>query len=801
MTRRRSAPAPAERGRLPGRGEPLPPHSNRRTFRSMPPETSSAGGLRRISDPLPLIEQSPVGITITRHGTLMYANQAAAEIFGYPSRAELEDRSTLDVVAPESREMVADRMRRRLRGEDVPRSYDYMALRRDGSRAEVHMEIVQLELSDGPALIAYHMDVTERRRAERALRESEARFRNMADHAPVVMRVTDADGNCTYLNQPWYAFTGQSAHEAQGSGWLDAIHPDDRSRVELELRQASHARQAFSAEYRLRRADAAYRWVFDSAAPRVDDAGHFLGYVASVVDIDERRAAEIVDARLAAIVQSSDDAIVSKTLEGVVMSWNEAATRIFGFEAAEMIGTSIYRLIPPERHDEERRVIERISRGERVARIETERLRKDGGRIVIELSVSPLRDRSGRIVGAASIKRDVTERRRAEQQLRQAAKMEAIGRVAGGLAHDFNNQLHALRGFADFVARDPNLGPTAREDLHQVQRAADRMASLTRQLLAFSRRQVLTPETVDLDGAVSEMQPMLQRLIGSNVEMRVDRAPGTKWVRVDPAQLLQVVMNLAINARDAMPGGGRLEMRTGTCWLGTADVLVMEEFELEPGEFAVLSVSDSGVGIEPADLPQIFEPFFTTKGIGEGTGLGLPTVHGIVTQSHGAIQVTSTPGRGTTFTIYLPLAPAPEPDQPALSRASGAHEIGARVLVVGDEDLVREVAARSLEQAGFRVQRARHGREALQILETAPRFDLVVSDVVMPVMGGRELGQRLAGIYPDLPIIWMSGHPREALSDIVGTAEESRYLQKPVAPDTLVSAARRVLHLRGAAER
>ena len=223
---------------------------------------------------------------------------------------------------------------------------------------------------------------------------------------------------------------------------------------------------------------------------------------------------------------------------------------------------------------------------------------------------------------------------------------------------------------------------------------------------------------------------------------------------------------------------------------------MMDEFELEAGEYAVLSVSDSGVGIEPADLPQIFEPFFTTKGIGEGTGLGLPTVHGIVTQSHGAIQVESAIGQGTTFTLYLPLASAPVPELSPPDRASGAYSVAARVLVVDDEDLVREVAARSLEQAGFRVQRARNGREALQILETAPRFDLVVSDVVMPVMGGRELGQRLGAIMPDLPIIWMSGHPREALSDIVGTAEENHYLQKPVAPDYLVRAVRRVLQLR-----
>ena len=762
-------------------------------FSPMPSEIVSQVGLRRIADAHPLIEQSPVGVTITRDGRIAYANAAALAIFGYASREEMEGREALEFIAPESRELVRDRMERRLEGGEVPQAYDYVALRHDGSRADVHMKIVRIDLADGPGLAAYHMDVTDQRRAERALRESEARFRNMADHAPVIMRVTDATGACIYLNERWYAFTGQSAESARGAGWLEGIHPDDRGDVEQSLRDSSEKRTPFQHEYRIRRHDGAYRRMLDSAAPRLDDTGGFLGYIASVVDIDELREAEIADARLAAIVQSSDDAIVSKALDGTVISWNAGASRIFGYEASEMIGNSIFALIPPERHDEERQIIARVSRGEPVARIETERIRKNGARVIIELSVSPVRDRAGTIVAAASIKRDVTERRRSEQQLRQAAKMEAIGRVAGGLAHDFNNQLHALRGFADFVARDPNIGATARGDLHQVQRAADRMASLTRQLLAFSRRQVLTPETVDLDASVAEMQPMLQRLIGSDIEMHLERAPETKWVRVDPAQLLQVVMNLAINARDAMPGGGRLLVRTETRRLSMAQAALMDEFQLEPGEYAVLSVSDSGVGIAPEDLPQIFEPFFTTKGIGEGTGLGLPTVHGIVTQSHGAIQVESTVGSGTTFTIFLPLSPPPDRRGSGQVPAQSEPGHGARILVVDDEDLVREVAARSLEQAGFRVQRARNGSEALQILESSERFDLLVSDVVMPVMGGRELGQRLAGSHPALPIIWMSGHPREALSDIVGTADEHRYLQKPVTPDHLVSTVRRVL--------
>jgi PAS domain S-box-containing protein len=363
---------------------------------------------------------------------------------------------------------------------------------------------------------------------------------------------------------------------------------------------------------------------------------------------------------LAAIVESSDDAIISKTLDGTgtVVSWNAAATRIFGYTSAEMVGASIFRLIPPELHEEEHMVFAQVVRGDPVQRMETERIRKDGKRIQIELTVSPMRDRAGRIVGAASIKRDVTQRRRTEQRLRQSAKMEAIGRLAGGLAHDFNNQLHALRGFAEFAASDPGLGAAAREDLVQVQRAAERMASLTRQLLAFSRRQILAPQTIDLGVSIVEMQPMLQRLIGSDIEMSIECSPGQNWVSVDPAQLLQVIMNLAINARDAMPGGGRLLMWTGTRQVASGDVALPDDCTIEAGEYAVLRVQDSGVGVAPEHLGQIFEPFFTTKDVGEGTGLGLSITRLLVELHGGRITVKSKFGEGSTFTVHLPAVAA-----------------------------------------------------------------------------------------------------------------------------------------------
>jgi len=365
-------------------------------------------------------------------------------------------------------------------------------------------------------------------------------------------------------------------------------------------------------------------------------------------------------AQLAAIVESSVDAIVSKQLDGTILSWNRAAERIFGYSAEEMVGSSVYKLIPLELHDEESEILSRVSRGEQIAHYETTRIRKDGNRITISLTVSPVLDAAGNIAGVASIKRDITEYKRAEQIVRQAAKMEAIGRLAGGLAHDFNNHLHALSGFAHFIARDPGLSPKSRQDLLQIHKAAERMASLTHQLLAFARQQVLMPETVELGAVITDAQPMLQRLIGSNYVLNVTQQPtDALWIRVDRGQMIQVLMNLVTNARDAMPEGGNLLVKTATIDVAEEEMIDVSKNPIAPGRYAVLEVVDRGMGIAPHDVNRMFEPFFTTKEVGRGTGLGLATVEGIVSQSKGHIQIETSVGVGTTFRILLPLLGRP----------------------------------------------------------------------------------------------------------------------------------------------
>jgi PAS domain S-box-containing protein len=609
-------------------------------------------------------------------------------------------------------------------------------------------------------------------------------------------------------------------------------------------------------------------------------------------------------ARLAAIVASSSDAIIGKTLEGTITSWNKAAERIFGYSAAEAVGESIFRLIPDELHGAERELLEQLQRGEAVEVSETERVRKDGQRIWISVSVSPIRDSSGRITGVASIKRDITARRRAESELREhqeqlelahraahmarwrwdiatdvfrcddelrrlygmgpeeqvnghhdllrrvhpedrervsqslrAAKtgngrldyefrillpdggvrwladlgrvtmdpagrplyligvcldvterrtmeerlrdtqrLQAIGQLAGGIAHEANNQMLVVLGAAHFLRRRPELSEAARADLEQIRQAAERTAFITQQLLAFGRRQILQLQELDLGAVVESLAPVLRRLLTEDQRLLVRNRLQGEVVQGDPRQLEQVLLNLCLNTRDAMPGGGLLTITTEKV-PATAD--------LPPGDYAALTVEDTGSGMDGATLQRIFEPFFTTKPVGQGTGLGLAVVHGIVHQLGGHIRVESTPGHGTTFRLYFPVQVASGPADPGPGEPAQARE-GTVVLLVEDDPQVRTMAARALAEAGYVVLQAENGRAALDLArKRTERLDLVVADLGLPQMGGFELSRRLREQRPELPVVFISGYAgREA--EHASEGEPEPFLAKPFAPDVLV---------------
>jgi nitrogen-specific signal transduction histidine kinase len=421
-------------------------------------------------------------------------------------------------------------------------------------------------------------------------------------------------------------------------------------------------------------------------------------------------------------------------------------------------------------------------------------VRRDGREVPCSKVLVAHRAPSGEVEFFSVIAHDMTERRSLEEQIRQAQKMEAVGRLAGGVAHDFNNLLTAISGYSDFLLR--RLGPQhpLRKDAEEIQRAAARAASLTRQLLAFSRRQVLEPKVIDLNLVVTDMEKMLRRLIGEHIELATSLDPALGRVRADRGQIEQVLLNLAVNARDAMPGGGRVTIETRNVDLDAA--YARDHVGIEPGAYVLLCVSDTGVGMDDETRLHIFEPFFTTKAGGSGTGLGLSTVYGIVRQSGGSIEVASEPGRGAAFKVYLPrvegtAAPlaAPKPAGPDLAAGTGT------VLVVEDEEIVRSLARRILETAGYRVLEAADPHTALEICDRfAGPIDLLLTDIVMPKMSGRVLAERVAERRPEVRTLFMSAYAEAAVAREAG-GEDLAWIEKPFTVDMLTRKVQEVLAL------
>jgi PAS domain S-box-containing protein len=762
------------------------------------------------------------------------------------------------------------------------------------------------------------VDIDDLKQTETALRRSREDLNDFFENAAIPLHWVGPDGTILRVNQAELDLLGYDRDEYVGRKIAD-FHVDPSVIGDI-LRRLSTGEVLHDYPARLRHKNGSIKHVLIDSSVYFEN-GKFVRTRSFTRDVTAQRAAEVATARLAAIVTSSSDAIIGKTLEGIVTSWNAAAERIFGYSETEMVGQPVFKLIPPRLHDDERSVLERIGQGEVVQLAEAERIRKDGQRIYIDVSVSPVYDSYGRLVGASSIKRDVTERKREaealrqsqerlhlalkaarmgtwrwdiasgglswdaelcqlygiasaeqvtryehflervhpddrmfvggtieralqgaggldyefrivlpegrvrwladqgrvvrdptgkllymtgvcldvterkliEERLRQAQRMDSVGQLAGGIAHEANNMMSVVLGCADYVLQRTDLPTEVREDVDQIWRAAKRTAGITQQLLAFSRRQMLQPQVLDLNATVKNLEPILSRTLGETMAVRTHLSPDLAAVRADPGQLEQVLINLALNARDAMSEGGRLTVETMNVVLDEAYAAGKSVESLRPGEYVALVVTDTGHGMDRATLGRIFEPFFTTKGVGQGTGLGLSTVYGIVKQSGGFIWVYSEPALGTTFKLYLPAAPTSPDGAAARGPAHGAraHEV---VLVAEDEAMVRSIMARTLRDCGYAVLEAADGREALEILEEhRGQVDLIVADVVMPGLGGRQMAERLATRWPDVPVLFTSGYTG---MDVIrrGLLEEgSDFIQKPLAPEVLVRKVRELV--------
>ena len=519
----------------------------------------------------------------------------------------------------------------------------------------------------------------------------------------------------------------------------------------------------------------------------------------SLRDQSERLTASYL--RFSTVTQSARDAIISTDGHGDITFWNRSAEATFGYAEAEVLGRPITMLIAESDRAAYRAALPDPGADDLTFGhiIEVTGLRKDGGRFPSEFSLAALQSREG--TAFTAVVRDVAERkqsqdtlRQREEQLRQAQKMEAIGRLAGGVAHDFNNLLMAIHGYAEMLVHNLAQGDERRTDAEEIVKAADRAAGLTRQLLAFSSRQVITQQAVALDQLVQNMQNMLQRVIGPEIQISTEVWPDLTPVLADTTQVEQILVNLVINARDAMPRGGKIAIELRNIELDKIGVAAHPS--LQPGDYVEMSVSDTGTGMDTETLSRIFEPFFTTKDSGKGTGLGLATVYGIVQQNNGAIEVQSRVGHGTTFHIYLPRAT--DLGKPAPMVAAGTGAGSETILLVEDDDRVRALVSNMLRKNGFTVLLASAGDQALEIAARhRGRIHLLLTDVLMPGLNGRMLSERLTAARPETRVLYMSGYSDDDILRLGVKKATAHFIQKPFSVDALVHKVRETLNSPG----
>jgi PAS domain S-box-containing protein len=636
--------------------------------------------------------------------------------------------------------------------------------------------------------------VNERRAAQQAHREIQQRYRALAEHSPTGIFHSNAAGETLYVNDAWCSITGLSKEQALGDGWKQAIHPEDREKKLAEWDELVSKNLGLrGGEYRIMKPNGDVVWAEGYAVELKDDAGAVTGFVGSVYDITEHKLAEEIiresEERYRTLFEQSSDCIYISSPSGRFIDINQAGLDLLGFKnKQEALGADILMLYSNP-GDRQALILELTERGA-ISDKELLLKRHDGSQITVIGSITTVRDEDGEIHTMRGILRDVTKTRLMERQLRQGQKMEAIGRLAGGVAHDFNNLLTAIIGYADLLTMSLPTDTPMQQNAHEIKSIARRGASLTKQLLAFSRRQIVAPKNLLLNAVVDDMRSLLERLIGEDVELITDLDPGLGLVLADPTQLEQIVVNLAINGRDAMPNGGSLAIRTDVY-----DSRSDQESRypgLAPAKYARLTVIDEGTGIDPQIQDRIFEPFFSTKAETQGTGLGLATVYGAVQQAGGQIYVASELGCGSTFEVLLPEVAGSAVEAPKKRLTSSSTKGGSEtILIAEDEPTVRQFLASLLTSQGYSVLTACDGLEALQVARNHEgRIDLLLSDVVMPRMNGIELAQHLRGEIDHLKILLVTGYSENqvALRE-VGDA----YLQKPFGPQVLTKCLRSLL--------
>src|SRR5437899_313156 len=633
-------------------------------------------------------------------------------------------------------------------------------------------------------------------RIRRELVQREELFHLISENAADMIAVVDMHGKRLFNSLSYQRVLGYSPEELQASSAFDQIHPDDRERVKRAADEAQRTGVGKTLEYRLRHKNGEWLVLESTSSVICDAQGEPEKLVIVNRDITERKRAEDAlrrsEADFRSVVEDAPYGIYRASITGRILQVNPALRKMLGYESEEELlrkdlATDVFR-----HNGEYQRLTELLTRTEEITDLEMEWKRQDETPITVHCSCRRINDESGVPAYFEVFAEDVTEKRVLEKQLRMAQKMEAIGRLSGGIAHDFNNLLGVIIGYSRVLKKSLGESNALAEHAVEIEKAGQRAAAMTKQLLAFSRQQVMTPEVLNLNTLASDMEKMLPRLLGEDIEVSLELAPELGRVKADQSQIEQVIMNLAVNARDAMPAGGKLKIQTANAELDQS--YTRHHPGSREGSYVLLTVTDTGTGMDAGTLTHIFEPFFTTKERGKGTGLGLATVYGIVKQSNGYIWVESTPGKGASFQIYLPrhvgqqLAEEPKPD--SRERLGGSESI----LLVEDAEPLRKLAQTFLETGGFRVLSAGSGEEALEVATSyGGTLDLLLTDVVMPGMNGRVLAEQLLPRQPGMRVLYMSGYTDSFIAGHGVLEPGTHLLHKPFTDEVLIRKVREVL--------
>jgi PAS domain S-box-containing protein len=769
--------------------EQLPP--------GMPAEMFTAPGMLAVADLLPVLTcyfDSGLKLRFINGGLADWLERPRSELLGLHAR---------EVMGPDAFAHREPMIRAALAGERQFFVADFEHPGRGLLAAQT--QYIPWNGADGAVtgLVVIVQDVTEQRVAERALKESEARFKRIANSAPVLMWVTRKDRTRDFVNDGYMDYLGTEDREfARSYDWRDGIHPDDLERITAESVAGEASGKTFTLEGRFRRGDGSYRWLRSTSSPRFGPDGELVGFIGVASDITVAKEAEIElrrqvdertrelaesDARFRALFDAVLEVLCLLTPDGTIVEMNSKEAPWRAANANEAIGKKIWDAPTLQAYPQHKPLIKdavkKAAKGE-LFTTQAAMERTGAPTAWLDVAVQPINGPDGKVKYLLFEARDITELRAAQEQLRQSQKMEALGQLTGGIAHDFNNLLTVVVGGLDVVTRRVEDEKLKRYAVNALT-AAERGARLTGQLLAFSRVQRLEVRPVEVGPLIQNMRPLLRNVLGPGIAKEYDLDEIDLPVMADPTQLEVAILNLAINARDAMPEGGLLK-------LATHAVRIAGDSELADGDYVVLTISDTGTGMDEEVASRAFEPFFTTKEIGKGTGLGLSMVYGMARQSGGTARIESTPGEGTAIKLFFKAASAKNSAAAANVDESERGKLvrSASILVIDDDPDVRAFIAEALAEEGFRVRDCGDGRKGLEEF-ASDRPDLVVLDFVMPAMSGAEVASRMLGEAPEQKILFVSGYSET--DAIKAIAPKSPLLSKPFRSEALCRAVRNAL--------